>query len=193
MNNEKLVQEPKRRGITDRLFYGLSVFVIIAAALLLILAYVNAISNNKQQESLDESLKKTAQLTEEVKRLSEANIKLNQTSVNYSYCNAVLVAQYTQTLLPIQIKDLNACILQSFPDSKVSTGGSGEPTALQSSNIPVAQGSSAPLQSSAATNAATPNNTGGGTSGAPNPQQAGLQLTLPCLNALDLLTVGCSQ
>lgn len=96
---------------------------LVTAGFLLIFLFTNYVQGTKQQEILDKQTANTNALVEQTKTLSEDNKKLSEEnkaladrSVKYAYCNAVLLAQYTQTGNAIQIQDLENCILTSFPD-----------------------------------------------------------------------------
>lgn len=121
MKQTPIAPKPK----PDNWLLGISIVTIIVAAALICFGAVNYVQNREQQIAIEEQNKRTAQLVEEIKKLSEGNQKLSQTTVNYAYCNAMLLAKYTQDQSPIEIEDLNACVLKSFPE--------GDAPALQSS------------------------------------------------------------
>lgn len=128
MRIQKLL--PKRET-----FNAVSLAVIGAAIILLILGVVYYVQQGKQTRAIKEDTAKTNQLILEVKALeeqnkdiNEQNKTLNQQNKNYAYCNAVLLAKYTQDQQPIEIEDLNKCVLKSFPRDNSST----QPTAFSS-------------------------------------------------------------
>lgn len=208
MTNQELVQEPKRAKLSDRLLYAVSIFVIVAAALLLIFAFIDMMNNTRQQEALDTQTKKTNELVNEVKEQTEKNKKISQQAANYAHCNAVLLAQYTQTLTPIQIDDLNECVLSSFPetpvdeDSNIQANVSPSTPAQQRIEAPATNVQQLspqiqqPVQTpTIPTNPVAPVVPTQPTQNNPNPLlsagSGGLSLQLPCINALGLLAIAC--
>lgn len=125
MKSEQEIASNSKPATASNLIYRLSIGTLIAAGILVILGLVSYVQNNAQQASLDEQSRKTNELVQQVKELSEQNKKLSQTSVNYAYCNSVILARYTQDRKPISVDDLNKCIISSFPE------GQGAPTLEQ--------------------------------------------------------------
>lgn len=123
----KPIQTPSTR---NQLMY-VTAIVTVGVAILTILGLVTwaVINSNQQEAALDKQTENTEKLLQEVKNLTEDNKKLNQTAVDYTYCNAVLLAKYTQTLTPITIQDLEKCILLSFPS------GSGPATSSTNRDV----------------------------------------------------------
>lgn len=101
--------------VTNNTISSLGLATIGAAIILLIAGLVNYVQEEQQRQAIDNQTSKTNQLIEEVRSLSQENKELNQENRNYSYCNAILLAKYTQDQQPIQIDDLEKCILTSFP------------------------------------------------------------------------------
>jgi hypothetical protein len=125
MKSDQQTTPTPKPTASSNLLYRLSIGTLIAAALLIILSYVSYVQNNTQQASLDEQSRKTTELVQQVKDLSEQNKKLSQTAVNYAYCNSVIIARYTQDQSPITVENLNECVISSFPQ------GEGAPTIEQ--------------------------------------------------------------
>lgn len=128
--NEKdtQVESPRELTIGDRIATFAAFTTIAIAAILIGFGTFNIVQSNRQQESLEGQTARTNQLIEDVKALTKENKKLNQQNVNYAFCNAELVARFTQTQQAIYIQDLENCILTSFPE--------GEGPDNQSSNSP---------------------------------------------------------
>lgn len=103
--------KPSRFGTATALF------TILIAIFLIAFGTVYYLRSQKTDDKIDAQIAQTKALVQEVKTLSEENKKLNQTGVNYAYCNAYLLALYTQTKAPITIEDLNSCVVTSFPNS----------------------------------------------------------------------------
>lgn len=177
---------------STKVVYIISIFAILAAAILVVFGFMNLLSNDRQQQSLDEQLEQTNRLVGQVKDLTQQNKELNQKSVNYAYCNALITAEHTRTGNPIQVEDLNRCIIKSFPN------GEGAPTTAQLNQARLQQNNSTNQNSSGGTT--TPNNptktTDPPNTTSPLIQTSPLtipstQVTLPCVNALGV-TVSCS-
>jgi type II secretory pathway pseudopilin PulG len=187
--------------MSSRVIYFVSILTILVAAALIIFAIVNAISNSRQQVALDEQTKKTNQLIEEVQKQTEKNKEISQQAANYAYCNAVLLAQYTQTLRAITIEDLNNCVLNSFPDSTITQpdgtvqneiSGNTSPAPTQPLSSPANANATAPTQGGNSPQPATPAEPiQGGVSTTPTNLLPGINITVPCINATPLLAVGC--
>lgn len=188
----KPIHQPTTR---NQLMY-VAAIVTLAIAILTIIGFITftVLQNNRQQATLDQTAAQTNELVKQVKNLSEQNKKLSQTSVNYAYCNAVLLSRYTQTLSPITIQDLEKCILLSFPEGTgpvTSTNNQDviaqvAPNRTQASNTP-SQGSVTPPNNNNGTGSTTnPNNgsTGGTTT------MNGLNLTIPSLLGLPETKIG---
>lgn len=179
-----------------------ALFTILVAIFLIAFGTVYYLQAQATKEKLDDQVAKTNQLVEEVKVLTEENKENSQRAANYAYCNAYILAGYTQTLNPIQIEDLNACVVTVFPD------GDGAPTIPQESfqqSVGNAQsqgkvtpqsstGTSSGTTSTPAPTQTTPSSggaTGSGSTGGNNTTentQSGIVLepgkTLPLLNIL---------
>lgn len=197
MNEQKLTTEPRKPTLPNKVFYAVSVIAIIAAAMLIILGLVSAVQNNNQQTALDSQTAQTKELVEKVREQAEENKQVSQQAANYAYCNAVLLAQYTQTLTPIQIQDLNNCVLNSFPNSNV-TSPNGQvqtsPTQAPSNGSASSGGSSSSSSNSSSTTTPGTSTTPTQTQNPPanNTDGSGVGIQLPCINALGLLRVACS-
>lgn len=129
MKSDTKIAPPAKLSTSGSLAYRLSVGTLIAAGLLLILGYVSFVQNSQQQASLDEQSRKTGELVQQVKDLSEQNKKLSQLSVNYQYCNAQIFAKHTRDNQAIEIEDLEKCVINSFPK------GEGAPTVDEIRNM----------------------------------------------------------
>lgn len=114
MNNNTLIAPTLKAKLAQKLAYAISILTIIAAAVLIILAVIDFSRESEQQTTLQEQTKKTNQLIQQVKQESEANERISKEAANYAYCNSILLSAYTQTLQPIEIKDIDKCILSSF-------------------------------------------------------------------------------
>lgn len=98
---------------------------LVMAMFLIILFFVNSIQAQKTQETLDKQtgntnviIQQVKELSKQNKKLSEDNKKLNERNTKYAYCNAVLLAKYTQTGAAIMIEDLDNCVLTTFPEGQ---------------------------------------------------------------------------
>lgn len=102
-----------RMDTTERLLYlafGLTILVTGALiAGLLILRSQNA----GQTALINDAIGKLNSQATTIENLAKDNKALNQQQINYTYCNAVIIARWTQTQQPIQIKDLNKCVLEN--------------------------------------------------------------------------------
>ncbi len=174
----------KKQTLLDRLKYFAAVGILIAAGFLVVFALIANIQDQKQQQALDEQTKKTSELIEQVKTLTEENKKTSQQAANYAYCNAVILAQYTQNYSPISIKDLNTCVLESFPNSTIVTPKASSITSGSNSNQSTTP---TPTQNNSQSNAQNNNNVGT----TPTNVLPGLQIELPCVSALGLLAISC--
>lgn len=133
--------------------------ILAAAAALVIFGVINVIQNRDQQSALDKQLETTNQLVNQVKQLSEENKKLSQTAANYAYCNATILAKYTQTGDPITVEDLEKCKFTSYPDNgKPTSFNSGQGSQTQSPSSALAGASSSNTNSSNANNIPSSNN-----------------------------------
>lgn len=125
------VKPVKQPTATNQL---MNIFAYVAIALTIFLLLLGIYALVRNREATQKETDQTTELVKEVKRLSEENKRLNATSNSYAYCNAVLVAKYTQTLKPITIEDLEKCILISFPEPETSPS-----TSINLTRQPVAQ------------------------------------------------------
>lgn len=99
---------------TSKVKYILAVLVLLAAAAILVLGVYNYIQNKRERVADEQQIAQTEELIRQVKNLSEQNKRLNQTSNNYAYCNAMLFSEFTRTGNPITVKDLNECIYETL-------------------------------------------------------------------------------
>lgn len=204
MTSDTLVQPTKKQPFTQKVIYGLSILTILAAALLIIFAVVGYSQDKDQTQALEEQTRKTNELIEQERKVS-------QQAANYAYCNAVLLSQYTQNQVPITIEDLNTCVLTSYPDSTVTgpdgvimpSGSSSPATSTTPSNTTnrstatPAPVSSNPTPSPIAPTPTNPVNpqpttTNPEVSTTPNSILPGINVDLPCLNAVNLIQLSCS-
>lgn len=202
MNNDPIVQEPKRLPFSSKVLYAVSVLAILIAAALIVFATIGFIRDNQQQTAIDDQNRQTKELVEQVKALAEQNQKTTQQAANYAYCNAVLLSQYTRTLRAITIEDLNTCVLNSFPESTVTP-----PVSNQQNNTNNSSSSNSSSQGNTSTNTpapVTPSPVPTTPTPTPTPNQnsptigttptgllPGINVSLPCVNALGLLQIGC--
>lgn len=124
--------KPVKQPTATNQLMNIFAYVAIALTLLLLLLGIFALVQNR--EATEKETDQTTELVKEVKRLSEENKKLNETSNSYAYCNAVLIARYTQTREAITIEDLEKCILISFPEA-----GSSPSTSIDVTRQPITQ------------------------------------------------------
>lgn len=171
-------------------------FAVIGAAIVLLIAGVTVfVQQERQRVAINEQIAQTNKLIEEVKDLSETNKEINEENRNFAYCNAMLLARYTQNQLPIVIEDLNKCVLSSFPENETapqnSSSAPAEPQQPTSSverspaatPSPVVTPPRAPVQPIVPT---VPRNEA--QSPEPLAQVPGLlELNLPCVNVLGLV------
>jgi hypothetical protein len=157
---------------SQRLLYALASAGLLIAGVIILFAFSVNNNANTQKSLIEQEVQKTNQIASDnnklsrvIQKLSEENKQLNQTTLNYAYCNAVLVAQYTQTLQPITIVNLNDCVLKNLsdtaaqgvikgttvPSSSKSPASSSNPTPNSSTTKP----SSAPTSSSPAPTSST--------------------------------------
>lgn len=196
MNNDPIVQEPKRLPFSSKVLYAVSILAILVAAALIVFATIGFIRDNQQQTAIDDQTKQTKQLVEQVKALAEQNQKTSQQAANYAYCNAVLLSQYTQTLRAITIEDLNTCVLNSFPESKVTSPtsqqntGNNTPNSSSTNNQSVSN-TPAPASPAPAAVAPSPNQSSPIIGTTPTNSLPGINISLPCVNTLGLLQIGC--
>lgn len=101
-------------NLSDKSINAVGLAIIGAAIVLLIAGIIYYVQQERQTAAIDEQAKQTNELIREVKRLSEVNKTLNEQNRNYTYCNAMLLAKFTQTQQPIIVKDLNKCAFSSF-------------------------------------------------------------------------------
>ena len=113
----KIEEPPKPNKLKNYLAYGA---LLTAMAGLILFMFLLTSQGSRQQHAIEDETARINQLVEKINQLSEENKKLNETNVNYAYCNAVIVAKYTQTQEPIEIEDLNECILKSFPNASLN-------------------------------------------------------------------------
>lgn len=179
--------KPVNQLTTPNQLMYVTAIVTLALAILTIIGFITftVIQNNRQQATLDKTAEQTNELVKQVKELSEQNKKLSQTSVNYSYCNAVLLARYTQTLAPITIEDLEKCILISFPNGQGPVTSTNDQEIISRVAPNVARNNSQPSQtpsngSTTPSNPATPNNNTNDSTTTMN----GLNLTVPSILGL---------
>jgi hypothetical protein len=206
MKSEQEIAQPTKPSTSSNLIYRFSIGTLITAALLVILGLVSFVQNNAQQAALDEQSRKTNELVEQVKDLSEQNKKLSQTAVNYAYCNSVILARYTQNRQPITVEDLNKCVISSFPEGEgaptledIRANMSGASSPFQENQVnqnqngnsnptptsptptpenPTPQNPQNPIQNTPSNNILTLN---------PSPLLPGLELNAPCLQITNLL------
>lgn len=107
-----------RLHFPDKLFSAASLAIIGAAIMLIIAGILYFVQQERQRYAINKQTETTNQLIREVKALGEDNKKYAKQARDYAYCNAVLLAKYTQTQEPIVIDDLDKCVLTSFPDSQ---------------------------------------------------------------------------
>ena len=173
---------PKLRLPTKSL-NAVSLAIIGAAAVLMIAGIAYYAQQERQRIAIDLQTSRTNQLISEVKAISEENQRLNRQNSNYAYCNATILAKYTQDQQPIVIDDLNACILSSFPqDSTISP-------VTQATIAPSTAGSAQGAQTAQTPQSSTSPAQGGGatpTRGRPTPSILGVPL--PCVNFLIIKT-----
>lgn len=204
MNNDPLVTPVQKQGFSSKVVFLASLLTILVAGFLIIFAIIGFTRDNSQEKTIEKQTQRIEELVKQAKVQAEKNEQVSQQAANYAYCNAVLLAQYTQTLTPIQIDDLNTCVLNSFPNSTV-TGPDGQ---AQSNNSATPQSSTGgnTSNSSSTTNNNTTNNPPATPTNPTTPQtntqnnptvgvggQNGLNVTLPCVNALGLVQLGCRQ
>lgn len=112
-----------KHTLTSRLSQAGAWITLIIAAFLIIALFVGTVQRKKQQESLDKQTNNTNLILQQVKDLGQQNKdlgqqnkKLSEQNAKYAYCNATLLAEYTQTGAAIKIEDLENCILTTFPE-----------------------------------------------------------------------------
>ena len=197
--NKYMIQTPAYEAKKPNKFLtGTALFTLLVAILLVVFGTMTYLNQRETKNTLDEQVEKTNQLVEQNNKLIEENKESSQRAANYAYCNAYLLAKFTQDGQPIVIEDLNACVVTVFPD------GQGAPTIPQESfQRSVANGSNTSQpqsQSSTGTSTTTPPltqptipspSTGGGSTTTPPATaqpQSGIVLepgrTLPLLNIL---------
>lgn len=184
----------------NKFLIGTALFTLLVAILLVVFGTMTYLNSQQTKDTLAEQVKQTKAVVEQNKKISEENKKLSQQNNNYAYCNAYLLAKYTQDGKPIYIEDLNKCVVTVFPT------GEGAPTIPQESfqrSVGNLQSSTATPQSSTGTSTGststgstggsspstgTTNPSTGNTGGNQNtqPSQSGIVLepgkTLPLLN-----------
>lgn len=169
---------------SEKTFSAISLIVIGAAILFVVAGTLYYIQQERQRGAIEEATSKTNELILEVRKIAEQDR-------NYSYCNAVLIAKYTQDQQPIFIEDLDKCIFSSFPRGEGPSEGvqsnaqtflmpqnASTPSPQQPTNIQPAS----PVQPVTPTNPNTPATTAP-TLNVPNL----LQVTTPCINALGVI------
>lgn len=167
---------------SEKTFSAVSLIVIGAAILFVIAATLYYIQQERQRDAIEDATSKTNELILEVRKIAEQDR-------NYSYCNAVLVAKYTQDQQPIVIEDLDRCVFKSFPRGSAPTKGvqSNAQTFLAPQNAltPSAtqQSSTTPIQPASPVQPVTPTNPNAPTLSVPNL----LQVTTPCIEAFGII------
>lgn len=162
--------------------------------MLIIAGTLYFVQQENQREAIEAQTSKTNELIQEVKTLTlevrdlgKDNKRLSEQNRNYSYCNAVLFAKYTQTLEPIVIEDLDKCLFTSFPaEEGESSGTFFTPQTTQPSNS---------VQPSTG-NPQTPRNPNGSPNTPNDPRNPNnlltipniLELNNPCLKLLQIKT-----
>ncbi len=108
-----------------------SLAIIGAGAILIIAGVIYYDQQAEQKRAIDKQTSVTNELILKVKAISEQNVELskqnkeiNEQNRNYAYCNASVLAKYTQDLMPIIIDDLNKCLFTSYP-RETATGFNG--------------------------------------------------------------------
>jgi cell division protein FtsB len=184
----------------NKFLTGTALFTLLVAILLVVFGTMTYLNSLETKDTLEDQVRKTNQLVEQNKKLSEENSKSSQRAANYAYCNAYLLAKYTQDGKPIVIEDLNSCVVTVFPDGdgapsipqeafqqSVGNGSSSTATTPQSSTGTSSGGTTSP--STPSTGGTAPS-TGGTNPTTNNPQQtqSGITLepgkTVPLLNIL---------
>lgn len=183
----KPVHNPSMRS---RFEYGFAVIVLIIAAVLLSLGVYNFVQAQQRKATDQQQIEQVKQLTKQVKDLSQQNKQLNQTANNYAYCNAQILAKYTQTQQPITISDLNACVLSSFPSGSTAPNSGQSPiqnNQTQRSSSPSSVQSSPSSSSALQPAASTPSQPSQPSN--PQPTTPPSILTTPLLPCVDLLGI----
>jgi type II secretory pathway pseudopilin PulG len=160
---------------SDKLKNSGSWVVLITAAFLVIFGFVYAVQAQRQQEAIDKTNENTSNVLAQVKILSEQNKELakqnkesSEKAARYAYCNAVILARYTQTGEPIKIEDLDKCVLSSFPEGLSATSGETNTSNTSSTSsaaggsvaqsTPSGGGSNTPSAPTTPSNPSTPTN-----------------------------------
>lgn len=175
--------------LKDRTLNAFSLLIVGAGIFLLLAGTIYFLQQQSQKEAIDRQTESTNQLilqvkdlVNEVKTIGEENRDLNKQNRNYAYCNAVLLAQYTQTRQPIVIEDLNKCVLKSFDSSVSSAPNTSQPA-------PKTTGTSKP--SSGGSQGSSGGQTGGNTPQPPANQiitvPGLLDVKTPCVKLLKIL------
>lgn len=201
----------KHRALKSLRDYAIYV-LLVAAGFMVIVGFVNVQQNKAQQDSLDKQVAATNQLIAELKSLSEQNKKLSQTAANYAYCNALILAKYTQTGDPISIEDLDKCKFTSYPSNTAAQSFNSGQVTQPTQNVQVASNPpTTPAQSSGGNNNQGNQGNGNGNTNNPPPANNGGQeqpkpplvslqpasplpevtLTTPCIGVQKLLFIGC--
>lgn len=192
--------------ISGKTFSAVSLAVIGAAIVLLIAGVTYYIQQEKQRQAIEVQSERTNQLITEVKDLSEQNRRLNEQNREYAYCNAVLLAKYTQTQEPIIIEDLEKCTLTSFkseekepqekqPNSQASNNQSQPQQSIMQSQGP--ESTTRPIIQ-VPTNAKTPQSPEEPINETSTPSNNlldlgdSLEVNTPCINVLGLIKT-CSE
>jgi cell division protein FtsB len=187
----------------NKFLIGTALFTLLVAILLVVFGTMTYLNSRETKDTLEDQVKKTNQLVEQNKAVSEENKRLSQQNNNYAYCNAYLLAKYTQDGKPIFIEDLNTCVVTAFPNGEgapsipsesfqqsVRNGSQSSTATPQSSTGTSNGGTTAPstgstspsTPSTGTTNPTTP------TTNNPQPSQSGIVLepgkTIPLLNIL---------
>lgn len=130
----------------EKTFGAIGLIVIGAAIMLIIAGILYYAQQERQRQAIDLQTSRTNELIREVKQLSEENKRLNQQNRDYTYCNAILFAKYTQDEEPIIIEDLEKCVFNSFKDPESQPSEEAQSNAQ--SSLPPRQSQPAPLQPS---------------------------------------------
>lgn len=117
-------------------FNAVSLAIIGAAIVLLVAGIIYYAQQERQRKAIEAQTNTTNQLINQVKAISEENRRLNTENRNFTYCNAVLLARYTQEQQPTVIEDLDKCVLQSFPKDEAPVTGQSQQTVTTQSVQP---------------------------------------------------------
>lgn len=101
--------------LSKNLVSSTSLAIIGAAIVLVIAGTAYFVQQERQRTAINEQIAQTNKLIDQLKVIGNENKALNRQNRDFAYCNAVLLAKYTQDQSPIVIEDLNKCVLTSFP------------------------------------------------------------------------------